>query len=149
MPVPKQPEPLNRVQQAVPSNNSSANGNTTHSGVSDNGKLRALPQPVWQNILSQIQRLNPGVHGALNGSCAYVNDTVLAIVVDEGTYISVIKNNINFIMDVVSQNLNKDYKVYVKAKGNGNTTQNNGLNNSVNDLVSRAEKNNIPTQQVD
>jgi hypothetical protein len=49
----------------------------------------------------------------------------------------------------VSQNLKRDYKVFVRTRKNGNSTQNVGLKNSVNDLIDRAKNNNIPIEQVD
>jgi hypothetical protein len=133
--------PQPRISQQVP--------NTMPSASIDSNTLTLLKQDVWQNILSQIQRLSPGLNGALHGSIAHVNDTVLAITVDENTYIDVIKHNINFIKDVVSQNLKRDYKVFVRTRKNGNSTQNVGLKNSVNDLIDRAKNNNIPIEQVD
>jgi DNA polymerase-3 subunit gamma/tau len=133
--------PQPRISQQVP--------NTMPSASIDSNTLTLLKQDVWQNILSQIQKLSPGLNGALHGSIAHVNDTVLAITVDENTYIDVIKHNINFIKDVVSQNLKRDYKVFVRTRKNGNSTQNVGLKNSVNDLIDRAKNNNIPIEQVD
>jgi hypothetical protein len=111
----------------------------------------------WQTVLDELQKVSPGVHGTLNGSCAHVCGKYVLITSRSETFLSLFKYNDNasLLGGIVNKVLGGKFVLkarYLKPNNpsinNSNSTQNLG-SNGFGDLVQRAIDNGIPTQKVD
>jgi DNA polymerase-3 subunit gamma/tau len=111
---------------------------------------------AWQSVLLELQRVNPGFLGTLDGSFAHVCGKYVLITSRNEMFTKLFRFNDNAVLlgDIVNRILGG--KFVLKARNlppnkqntnNGNSTQNLG-SNSFGDLIARAKENNIPTTQV-